>query len=101
MDPEFIGKVEGFPLAASPSGSDRPAVGHKPETLEQQRRQYYDLFDFAPDGYLLTDASGRVWEANLAASSLFNVPQDRLPGKTLLDFIPGAGRRAFRSRLAR
>ena len=94
-------RMDDFKIAESAPQPEVPGVGRVQDTLEQQRRQYYDLFDFAPDGYLLTDANGRIWEANLAASSLLNVPQDRLPGKNLPDFIPGAGKRAFRSRLAR
>ena len=83
------------------SNEDRAALAQLREAIEQQRAQYTELFDFAPDGYLLTDAQSRIWEANLAASNVFNVPQDRLPGKSLLDFVPGAERRAVRSRLAR
>src|SRR5688500_15581073 len=93
-------ELDDFELARDRSVKNPSALTQKQDS-DQQRRQYYDLFDFAPDGYLLTDASGRVWEANLAASALLNVPQDRLPGKSLLDFIPGAGRRSFRARLAR
>src|SRR5689334_41028 len=34
--------------------------------LEEERRKYQDLFDFAPDAYLVTDLHGKILEANAA-----------------------------------
>src|SRR5262249_55522464 len=34
--------------------------------LEAEHRRYQDLFEFAPDGYLVTDRHGKILEANLA-----------------------------------
>src|SRR5262245_15615105 len=36
--------------------------------LEAEQRQYYRLFNLAPDCYLVTDAYGVIREANLAAA---------------------------------
>lgn len=41
--------------------------------LEAERQRYQDLFDFAPDGYLVTDLDGVILEANRAASRLLNI----------------------------
>src|ERR1700709_62704 len=38
------------------------------EALEAERQRYRDLFEFAPDGYLVTDLAGTVREANRAAA---------------------------------
>src|SRR5881409_173381 len=35
--------------------------------LAAQRRRYQELFDLAPDGYLVTDRRGTIEEANRAA----------------------------------
>jgi PAS domain-containing protein len=38
--------------------------------LEQERRKYQDLFNFAPDGYLVTDTAGVIQSANQTISKL-------------------------------
>ncbi len=67
---------------------------------DSERQRYRDLFDFAPDGYLVTDAAGIVQEANRAAAALLAVPQGYLVGKPLSIFVPEAERRTFLTRLA-
>ncbi len=74
------------------------------EVIEAERQRYHDLFEFAPDGYLVTDINGTIQEANRAAARMFNVEQRFLVGKPLVNFIGGESteveveaRRAFRS----
>ncbi|MEA5602130.1 putative bifunctional diguanylate cyclase/phosphodiesterase [Nostoc sp. UHCC 0252] len=55
--------------------------------LEKERQRYQDLFEFAPDAYLVTDTLGTIQEANQAAASLLNVHQKYLIGKPLIIFI--------------
>jgi PAS domain S-box-containing protein len=62
--------------------------------IEQQR--YEDLFNFAPDGYLVTDIHGKIQEANQAASDLFKVAPKYLVNKILTFFTPENYRRVFR-----
>src|SRR5262249_31034035 len=38
------------------------------EAAETQRQRYQELFEFAPDAYLVTDAEGMIQEANRAAA---------------------------------
>lgn len=66
-------------------------------TIEAERRQYRELFEFAPDGYLVTDPHGIVREANQVARNLLEIQQELLLGKPLSSFIPAAQRRAFRT----
>jgi PAS domain S-box-containing protein len=67
--------------------------------LESERQRYLDLFEFAPDGYLVTDAAGTIREANRAAAELLGVSHIHLVGKPLTIFVPEEARRAFRSQL--
>jgi PAS domain-containing protein len=46
------------------------------DQLLAERQRYYDLFQFAPDAYLLTDANGLILEANAAARKLLNIRQN-------------------------
>jgi PAS domain S-box-containing protein len=71
------------------------------EALEAERARYRDLFHFAPDAYLLTDAEGVVREANRAAASLLGVGEQALAGKPLAVFVDARARRDFRQLLAR
>ncbi|WP_193196819.1 PAS domain S-box protein [Nostoc sp. MG11] len=57
------------------------------EKLESQRQRYQDLFEFASDGYLVTDATGIIIEANHAAATLLCMQQRYLVGKPLILFI--------------
>lgn len=67
--------------------------------VETERQRYQDLFDFAPDAYLVTDVAGIIREANRAAATLLNISQRFLVGKPLSTFVTENERHAFRSQL--
>jgi signal transduction histidine kinase len=69
------------------------------DELEKERKKYLDLFDFAPDGYLITDHQGMILEANKAAGALFNVPAHYLVRKPLSLYIGKEHRKNFRIQL--
>ncbi|MBW4453691.1 MAG: EAL domain-containing protein [Nostoc indistinguendum CM1-VF10] len=52
--------------------------------VEKERQRYQDLFEFAPDGYLVTNAAGIILEANYTAATLLGVHQKHLVGKPLI-----------------
>ncbi|PIG93862.1 response regulator [Gloeocapsopsis sp. IPPAS B-1203] len=62
-----------------------------------ERKHYYNLFQFCPDAYLVTDATGLILEANSAIASLLNVPQAYLIRKPLAVFVAPSDRPAFRT----
>jgi len=64
-------------------------------SAEKEGQRYQELFDFAPDGYLVTDTHGIILEANRAASVLLNVPQRYLIRKPLLSYIAQPDHKAF------
>ncbi len=69
--------------------------------LEAERQRYRDLFDFAPDGYLVTDGLGVLREANQAAARLLNRPVDFVLGKPLAVYVSAKHVGQFRRELAR
>lgn len=69
-------------------------------TIELERKRYQDLFEFAPDGYLVTDLRGIIQEANHAAIDLFEIKPEFLIGKSLIGFVARPYIRDFRLRLA-
>ena len=69
--------------------------------LETERARFRELFDVAPEGYIITDASGSIRELNRGAAALLNVPAEYVIGKPLAVFVEPADRKAFRIRTYR
>jgi len=55
--------------------------------LEDQRRGYEELFQLAPDAYLVTNPLGIVREANRAAAELLGIESQFLIGKPLATYV--------------
>jgi PAS domain S-box-containing protein len=55
--------------------------------LEAAIRRYVDLYDFAPIPYVSFDRSGRIEEANLAATELLELPRDLMIGRPFALFV--------------
>lgn len=70
------------------------------ETAELEHRRYQDLFDLAPDAYLVTDVAGIIKEANYVAAALLSVRQNYLIGKLFILFVDEADHQIFISQLA-
>lgn len=70
------------------------------EAVEAERRRYQELFELAPDGYLVTDANGKILEANRAAAKILNIEQRFLVDKVLSVFIARDEVQGFRCQLA-
>ncbi len=68
--------------------------------VEAERERYRDLFDFAPDAYLITNPAGIIWEANQMASELFAAPDGYLFHKPLAVFVVPEDRLSFRNNMA-
>ena len=68
-------------------------------TVELERQEYLELFEFAPNGYLVTDQHAIILQANRAAAQLFNVAQDYLVGKPLANYVALTERQSFRAKL--
>ncbi|WP_202895751.1 PAS domain S-box protein [Iningainema tapete] len=67
--------------------------------VEAERQRYQDLFEFAPDCYLVTDGNGVIQEANRAAARMLKVTQQFLVGKLMITFVASEERHRFRNEL--
>ncbi|HJU06297.1 MAG TPA: PAS domain S-box protein, partial [Nitrospiraceae bacterium] len=68
--------------------------------LDKERRRYQELFDFAPDGYVVTDGLGVIAEANHVAANLLRVERSHLTGQALTEFVAETDRPIFRACLS-
>ncbi len=69
------------------------AVAHV--QLDQEQARYKELFEFAPDGYIVTDDVGTILEANQMAATMLGVKQKFLIGKPLSVFWDMNGQSTF------
>jgi PAS domain S-box-containing protein len=65
------------------------------QRLKSERQRYQGLFNFAPDGCLITDAVGIIQEANEAIAAWLQFNPKALIGRPLSDFIAGADLKTF------
>jgi DNA-binding NarL/FixJ family response regulator len=55
--------------------------------LECEQLRYQNLFDLAPDGYLVTDLSGNILEANQAVLELLLISREFILAKPVVVFV--------------
>jgi len=71
------------------------------ELLTREHQRYAEFFENAPDAYIITDAGGRIREANRAAGELLATPPELLAGKTLRSLIADEEHTSFLTGLIR
>ncbi len=69
------------------------------QMLEAERQRYQELFDFAPESYLVTNMYGMIREANTAAAALLGVSARALKGKPIANYVSAETRSEFRQHL--
>ncbi len=62
---------------------------------DAERLRYKELFELAPDGYLVTDTSGAIREANEKAAAMLKWTHASLAGKPLTVFISAEDHNAY------
>ncbi|RJP19831.1 MAG: PAS domain S-box protein [Candidatus Abyssobacteria bacterium SURF_5] len=70
------------------------------EVLKNESQRYLDLFELAPDGYIITDASGFITGANRNALQLLNTSSKYLAGCSFMSFVRKEDHDVFLSRFA-
>ncbi|NPU85019.1 MAG: PAS domain S-box protein [Syntrophaceae bacterium] len=63
--------------------------------MEELRKQYTDLYELAPVGYLTLDRRGTILRANRTAAHLLGMERSRLEGAHIRAFIAEADRTPF------
>ena len=63
--------------------------------LEDSRRQYFELYDLAPVGYLTVDKNGLIIKINLTGADIFRVPRGNLINNAFIRFIAPNFKRAY------
>ncbi|MBK8033648.1 MAG: PAS domain S-box protein [Chloroflexi bacterium] len=62
---------------------------HAYQAAEKAQERYTHLFDFAPVGYIVTNAEGLTLKGNLTAASMIGVDRTLLEKQPFADFIVG------------
>jgi len=92
-------------VQVEPEMDDRALQQHDLEqaydALQLERQRYRELFDFAPDGYLVTDSKGIIRDANHTFAALIGVPTTWLLGSALSAYLSEESRPGFRRLLVR
>jgi PAS domain S-box-containing protein len=81
-------------------GPDAARWEESAERLLADLQRYRELYENAPDGYVVTDPLGNIEEANWAAAALFRTNRALLVGKPLPFLVVPEERRSFYSFLA-
>jgi PAS domain S-box-containing protein len=68
--------------------------------VETERRRYQELFQLAPDAYVVTTLTGIINESNQSASRLLGVPSHFLRGKAFTAYVDSEDRPRFRQLLS-
>jgi PAS domain S-box-containing protein len=69
------------------------------QLIDRERARYRELFDFAPDAYVVTDVNGTIREANVAAGRLLSVDPKFLVGKPIQTFFEQGSRSQYQKQL--
>ena len=96
---ELSMSLQELQVAAEELRQQNEQLAESRKAVEQERQHYQELFDFAPDGYLVTDTEASILEINQTAAQLLNVSVERLLGKPLTVFVVPEERRDFYSHL--
>jgi PAS domain S-box-containing protein len=89
--------VESLHTAESELRQQYEQVVESEQMAATERERYYDLFDGAPDAYVVTNEYGTIQEVNHAAVDLLNVSAAYLQGKPMALYVVPEERHAFRA----
>ena len=65
------------------------------QAVDNEHRRYLDLFELAPDAYIVTSLQGVIQEVNRAAEALLNLGREKMVRKPLVVFISKPDRICF------
>ena len=74
-------------LQLSTLSKNRTLVEEKQKRYEELFQKYANLFELAPNAYLVIDKDGVIREANLTATIMLNAPKAGMIGRCITSFI--------------
>jgi PAS domain S-box-containing protein len=92
---DLVDALEELRLADKELQARSNALAASRDALDLERIRFRELFDFAPDAYLITDLYGTIHEANVAAGRLLGVEPKQLVGKLLPSFFEESARKTY------
>jgi len=92
---ELGAALEELHVAGEEMASQNEELAESRRQVEDERRRYQELFDLAPDGYLVTEITGIISEANGTAQSMFGYPRAQLLGLPFSMLIHHDDQRAY------
>ncbi|NLA38097.1 MAG: PAS domain S-box protein [Methanomicrobiales archaeon] len=98
---ELAAANEELAIANEELNSQNRELAAARKIAEAERERYYELFNTAPEGYLVTDSSGRILEANQTVGVLLAIHKDSLIGRNILNFAREKNRANLRARMSR
>jgi PAS domain S-box-containing protein len=90
LEAELRTTIEELEMAQADLRAQRQTLLETQAEIEAERQRYRDMFELAPDGYLVTDSKGLIQEANQAAVLLFDRKLDMLKGLPLATLVTPA-----------
>jgi len=90
---ELSAAVEELEVSTEEIHGQNEALAEAKKQLDIESARYRELFDLAPDGYLVTDTVGVILESNGAASDMLGTPGHFLNQKPVVVFVDAADRR--------
>jgi PAS domain S-box-containing protein len=96
---ELLARTEQLHEATQHLATHNALLVEAHEALADERTRYRELFDLAPDPYLLTDEDGTIVDANARASAFLGAPIESLVGQSLAAFVEQGSRPALRDGL--
>ena len=92
---ELQAAIEEFQVMQEELRAQNEELFQTQAAVENERKRYQELFEFAPDGDLVTDIHGNIFEANQAAVKQLNTPLAALVGKPITDFVHPQDKMSF------
>ena len=102
---ELIGSlrstVEELRLTEEELSRQKEELSELHEEIATEADRYRTIFDSAPVAYVTTDPTGKIVDANAAASAVFSIDRRFLLGKPLSVFVEAGAQREFRTQTSR
>jgi PAS domain S-box-containing protein len=98
-DTEMLAALEDLRSAEEELRAQNAELIASRRRLDRDRARYRELFDFAPDAYIVTDVNGIIRDANIAAGELLAVAPHFLIGQPLQTYLEDGSRNRYPEQL--